>query len=119
RHPGIASAAGKRFLSSVLSCRSKGWWRPGTGMRDEVTQHRFVLFDAAIVPIESIRSLVDDGVCARCLYEQWGAGAERVSPWLLADGPGVRELAQGMRASRTHAFGVSSLMSRVPMDELA
>ena len=88
-------------------------------MRDEVTQHRFVLFDAAIVPIESIRSLVDDGVCARCLYEQWGAGAERVSPWVLADGPGVRELAQDMRASRTHAFGVSSLMSRVPMDELA
>jgi len=85
-------------------------------MRGEVVQHRFALFDAAIVPVDSIKSVVNSGICARCLYAQWGDEAERVSPWLLADGPGVGEFAQEMRASRAHAAGVSWLMSRVSME---
>lgn len=82
------------------------------------SEQRYLLFDAAIIPLQLIRSVVDAGVPARCLYDDLGSQAERISPWLLQDKDEARGLASRMREDRRYAHGVSRLGACVEMSEL-
>src|SRR5690606_13567274 len=116
---GAASAAGKRFLSSVLPSGSKIGGGVGACRNDARAAAGFVLFDSALVPSERIESIINDGYPGRCLYGDLGEEAKRVSPWLLPLSPPAEELGREMRESGTHAYGVSFLLTPVPIDVLS
>src|SRR5690606_35513950 len=69
---GIASATGKRFLSSVLPSGSKIGGGVGACMNDARAAAGFVLFDSALVPSERIEFIIYDGYPGRCLYGDLG-----------------------------------------------
>ncbi|WP_066092781.1 DUF4123 domain-containing protein [Xanthomonas massiliensis] len=78
----------------------------------------FILFDSAIVPLDRIVSIIDDGYPGHCLYADWGEEAKSVSPWLLAPSSRVAELVRDLREGGQHAHGVSRLATSASADAI-
>ncbi|QCO67877.1 DUF4123 domain-containing protein [Luteimonas yindakuii] len=88
-------------------------------MSSQFAHAGFALFDAAIVPLNDILAVVNDGVSDCCLYAASGEEASRVSPWLLADAAQTRALMDTMRGNPRYAAGATWLGTDVAFDTMA
>lgn len=76
----------------------------------------FILLDSAIVPLDRIMSVIDDGHSGHCLYADLGDEARLISPWLLESSSPAETLVRDMRDSKRHTHGVARLAAPTSID---
>lgn len=88
-------------------------------MNITATHARYVLLDAAIVPLADIQAVANSGISAYCLYAALGEEAQRVAPWLLAEATASHALADALRTESKRAHGIAWLHTDADIDVVA